>query len=63
MDPTFLRLYGQTGHFRKYVSAEDHRHIFETIWQDRARNAGWNLTTSIDGFKCLFRFTRPARNE
>jgi hypothetical protein len=63
MESIFLRLYGQTGHFRHYVSADDYRQIFETIWQDRAKNAGWSLVISIDGSTCLFRFTKPSQSE
>lgn len=36
---------------------EDYRRIFETIWQDRAVNAGWNLDIAYEdpeGLECVF---------
>jgi hypothetical protein len=40
---------------------DDYRLLFETIWLDRAKNAGWNLAISYEGETCLFRFARPNR--
>jgi hypothetical protein len=43
MRTLFFRLYKETAHFSQQISFDDFRRIFETIWQDRARAAGWDL--------------------
>jgi hypothetical protein len=43
LNTAFFRLYKVTGHLRQQILFEDYRRIFETIWQDRARAAGWEL--------------------
>jgi hypothetical protein len=60
----FFRLYRVSGHLRQQISFDDYKRIFETIWQDRARAAGWGLTieyvdTDYPGSECLLRFRRP----
>jgi hypothetical protein len=57
----FFYLYKHAGHLKGQIDFEDYKKIFETIWQDRARNAGWNLDISYEDpecLKCVFRFTR-----
>ena len=59
----FFRLYKVSAHLRRQISFEDYRKIFETIWQDRARAAGWELRIEYfdkdyPGAECVFRFTR-----
>jgi hypothetical protein len=39
----FFRLYKVSAHLSRQITFEDYRKIFETIWQDRARAAGWEL--------------------
>jgi hypothetical protein len=39
----FFRLYKVSAHLKQQISFEDYRNIFETIWQDRSRAAGWEL--------------------
>lgn len=59
----FFFLYKQTGHLKQQISFEDYRRIFETIWQDRAVNAGWNLEIEYEDpecLKCVFRFTKKS---
>lgn len=49
MDPIFFRLYEQSTHLRQQISREDYERIFETIWQDRSRNAGWAVDIKRSG--------------
>jgi hypothetical protein len=39
----FFALYFAAAHLKPRISLEDYKQIFETIWQDRANNAGWNV--------------------
>jgi hypothetical protein len=57
LEPNFLKFYSQTdvGH---QISAEDYRRLFETIWQDRAEQAGWKLQIIYKGDTCVFHLTR-----
>jgi len=59
----YFALYKATSHLKEQISYEDYRHIFETIWQDRAEKAGWKLKITYEeeaykGEKCLFHFTK-----
>ncbi len=57
----FFFLYKHAGHLKGQIAFDDYKKIFETIWQDRAKNAGWNLEISYKDTECLqcvFRFTR-----
>ena len=50
---------------RQQIPFEDYTKIFETIWQDRARAAGWTLEIEYgnEGFRaseCRLRFKRPS---
>jgi hypothetical protein len=59
----FFHLYKVTGHLSQQISFEDYRRIFETMWLDRARAAGWELRIEyIDkdyqGSEFVFYFTR-----
>jgi hypothetical protein len=59
----FFFLYKQTGHLKQQISFDDYRRIFETIWQDRAVSAGWNLKIEYEDpecLKCIFRFTKKS---
>jgi hypothetical protein len=42
-DPLHRRLYQQTGHLKYLIAAQDYEALFEVMWQDRARAAGWKL--------------------
>jgi hypothetical protein len=59
--PRWFQLYEAAAHLKPQISPEDFRLLFETIWQDRAKNAGWNLAISYEGEACLFRLARPNR--
>ena len=39
----FFDLYTTAAHLKPVISLDDYKQIFETIWQDRASNAGWHL--------------------
>jgi hypothetical protein len=57
----FFYLYKMTGHLKQQIPFDEYRRIFETIWQDRAANAGWTLEITCDDAECLqcvLRFTR-----
>lgn len=56
MEPTYFKLYARTGHLRLQISSEEYRKLFETVWQDRAAAAGWNLQVEYNGQECTFRF-------
>jgi hypothetical protein len=59
LDALFFRLYTNTGHLKLIIPLEDYKQIFETIWQDRAKNAGWNLDISYSpDNKVTFKLTR-----
>ena len=54
----YFSLYLQTSHLKSQISLEDYSAIFETIWQDRARAAGWTLTIDRQGRQVYLRFSR-----
>jgi hypothetical protein len=65
MSPYYFGLYKASAHLAQQVSFEDYTKIFETIWQDRARAAGWSLTIEYvnEGYRasqCVMRFKRPS---
>ena len=49
----FFFLYKRTGHLRTQIPFEEYRRIFETVWQDRAANAGWTLAIEYKDPECL----------
>ena len=56
--PKYFEIYARAGHLKPRISLEDYRQIFETTWQDRANNAGWNLQITYDQGECLFHFEK-----
>jgi len=54
----YFALYRQTSHLKTQISFEDYQGIFETIWQDRARAAGWKLMIDGQGQTLYLRFNR-----
>jgi len=61
----YFGLYKASAHLAQQVSFEDYVRIFETIWKDRARAAGWSLEIEYrnEGFPasaCVLRFKRAA---
>jgi hypothetical protein len=43
LEPLYFQLYQRTGHLKLQISQVDYRRLFETLWEDRARHAGWQL--------------------
>jgi hypothetical protein len=58
IQPFYLLLYEAAAHIKPQISFEDYRKIFETIWQDRAEKAGWNLQISYEQEWCLLHFKK-----
>ena len=63
LESVFLYLYDRTVHLKLQIPHADYQRLFETVWQDRARAAGWELEVSFQGNSCVFRFRREARTE
>jgi hypothetical protein len=65
MSTYYFRLYKVSAHLAQQIPFEDYTRIFETIWQDRARAAGWTLEIEYrdEGYPagaCILRFKRQA---
>ena len=58
MKPIYFQLYEEAGHLKEQISFADYRKIFETMWQDRANKAGWDLSISYGDGQCTFRLIR-----
>lgn len=61
----FFKLYHVSAHLSQQIPFEDYTKIFETIWQDRARAAGWTLeieykSEAYPASTCVLHFKRPA---
>ena len=57
-DLTYFALYQRSTHLKQQISLEDYIMIFETIWQERAKAAGWNLVIDGQGRRIFLRFSR-----
>jgi hypothetical protein len=57
-DLTYFALYQRSTHLKQQISLEDYIKIFETIWQERAKAAGWNLVIDGQGRRIYLRFSR-----
>lgn len=58
LDPIYFQLYEQSSHLRMQISRDDYDAIFNTIWQDRASNAGWLLAIRREGTVAWLHFAR-----
>jgi hypothetical protein len=61
MQTHYFFLYKRATHLRQWISFDEYREIFETIWQDRAAAAGWELKIEYkdpECLQCVLRFTR-----
>ena len=60
--PFYFLLYSRAAHLKQQIGFDDYRELFETIWQDRARAAGWTLKIEYKdiggGLECVFHFHR-----
>jgi hypothetical protein len=54
----FFKLYNISAHLKTQIAFEDYRQLFETIWNDRAEKAGWNLSIKYDNENVQFIFYR-----
>jgi hypothetical protein len=46
----YLELYDRAGHLRPQISEPHYRRFFESVWQDRARHAGWEVSFGYEGY-------------
>ena len=65
MSTYYFKLYKVSAHLAQQIRFEEYTKIFETVWQDRARAAGWTLEIEYgnEGYRaseCRLRFKRPA---
>lgn len=58
LQPRWFRLYRQTAHLRQMIPEPEFRGIFETVWHDRARAAGWELNIEHHRDDSVLRFKR-----
>ena len=55
----YLKLYRVSGHMRTKISLEEYMQIFEKIWHERSKAAGWQLEIDyLNDEECRFHFTR-----
>ena len=57
-DHQYFALYMQASHLKEQIVLGDYIGIFEAIWQDRARAAGWGLQIDGQGRRIYLRFSR-----
>jgi len=57
-DHQYFALYLQTSHLKEQIALGDYIGIFEAMWQDRARAAGWDLQIDGQGRQIFLRFNR-----
>jgi hypothetical protein len=65
MSTSYFGLYKASAHLAQQIPFEDYTKIFETIWKDRARAAGWTLLIEYgnEGYRaseCRLRFKRAS---
>jgi hypothetical protein len=54
---TFFQLYKRAAHLKGQIPFDEYRELFETIWQDRAKAAGWMLQIEYPSDEqCIFTF-------
>jgi hypothetical protein len=59
LKPQFISLYYATGHLKTMISENDYKQIYETIWVDRAKSAGWILDIEYSNDNSVkFKFIR-----
>jgi hypothetical protein len=57
LESIYFELYERT-HLRQQIGFGDYRQLFETIWQDRANQAGWQVSFLYDGQFCRLEFAQ-----
>lgn len=59
IESQYLALYNNSAHMRNIISIEEYKTIFETIWRDRIKYSGWNMTIDyINDYTVKFSFSR-----
>jgi hypothetical protein len=59
-----LAAYERTGHLRQQIEADDFRALYESVWVDRARAAGWEIDFEYDeGGAVTFELSRTDAEE
>jgi hypothetical protein len=58
--PRAFAIYEHASHLKQQIRLDDYRRLYETVWLDRARSAGWDLHISYEKEECVFRFVNPA---
>ena len=56
-----LRL-SPTAHLKQEISSDDYRSLFEVMWLDRARSAGWDLHISYEKKTASFTSSRQIQS-
>ncbi len=61
MKTNYFALYFAAAHLKPVISLDDYKKIFETLWQDRARCAGWHLDVEYSpDYEVTFHLTRES---
>lgn len=63
MHVAYFELYEHTAHLKQQIGFDDYRRIFDTVWQNRAHQAGWDLRLTCKGAECIFDFSRPVATQ
>ncbi len=52
----FFLIYDRAGHLKRQISRENYTKLYESIWQDRAMHAGWEVRFEYTGYHTVLRF-------
>ncbi len=58
IEPLYFKLYQAAGHLKLQISFDDYSHLFEILWKDRARKAGWQVEFTYQNEKVEMLFRR-----
>lgn len=58
LTPAWFLLYRISGHLRQQIAIDEYRDLFEYLWRDRARNAGWSVEFSYTGDEVVMHLSR-----
>jgi len=58
LQPRWFQLYRHSTNLPQKISESEYRNIFETMWRDRARAAGWEIQFDYPGDRVVFRLKR-----
>ena len=57
-DHIWFKMYDTATQFRSRISRDAYREIFKYIWQDRAKESGWDVAFSYEGYNTKVVLTR-----